>query len=100
MSAEISFGSIFWRFIQTCGAARRSDQAATMSVALFSGFIKRYIPEGTSFDDAEYILRSAKIDVGVRGRRNVFNDPHWSTRPDKDDVQAGMVFASEFMSMA
>lgn len=65
-----------------------------------SDFIRKHLPDGISFDDAEHILRCAGFEVLGRPDINVPDDPNWGKRDDKYDVIATMSFPKRFISRA
>jgi hypothetical protein len=86
--------------IEELYSSMRRNKTLRGRVNDISDFVRGYVPEGTSFDDAERILRSAGLAVLERPDIDTPDDPFWPNRSDKYDVIATMELPSEFMSRA
>jgi len=81
-------------------SSMRRNKTFRWGINDISEFLKGYIPEGVSFEDAENILRNAGFNVLERPGINVPDHPSWPNRSDKYDVIATMLLSSGFLERA
>jgi len=81
-------------------SSMKRNKTLRANVNDISDFLRVYIPEGISFDDAEQILRSAGLQVLERPDMDTPDDPLWPNRSDRYDVIATMLLPGELMSRA
>ena len=92
-----NLGNQFRLAVRELYASMKDNKTLRANYNDISDFAKSYIPEGTSFDDAECILRRAGFDVHERPDANVPGDPNWPNKSDRYDVFATMLLASGFL---
>jgi hypothetical protein len=63
--------------IQDLCASMKHNKTLRANYNDISDFAKGCIPEGTSSDNAEYILRRAGFDLHERPDANASDDPNW-----------------------